>query len=77
MCLKSIESQNPEVEPLLDIVSVAKFLGCSPRHVSRLASSGKMPAPVEVGSLIRWSKQSIKEWVSAGCPDCSGGVNDD
>jgi excisionase family DNA binding protein len=53
---------------LLDVGAVAEMLGCSPRHVYRLSDAGKMPAPVRLGSLVRWSKTAIAEWVSAGCP---------
>lgn len=39
---------------LLDVGEVAELLGCSARHVYRLADAGRMPAPVRVGALIRW-----------------------
>jgi excisionase family DNA binding protein len=55
---------------LLDVQAVAKMLGCSARHVYRLSDSGKMPGPVRLGSLVRWSKASIEEWIAAGCPRC-------
>ena len=53
---------------LLDVAAVADLLGCSQRHVYRLSDAGKMPAPVRLGSLVRWSASSIREWVDAGCP---------
>ena len=53
---------------LLDVDAVAALLGCSPRHVYRLSDSGRMPAPVKLGSLVRWSAAGIRDWVDAGCP---------
>jgi excisionase family DNA binding protein len=52
---------------LLDVRAVAALLGCSPRHVYRLADAGRMPAPVKIGALVRWRRQSIEEWISGGC----------
>lgn len=53
---------------LLDVQAVAKLLDCSPRHVYRLSDAGRMPAPIRLGSLVRWSRIAIDEWVAAGCP---------
>jgi len=53
---------------LLDVQAVAEVLGCSSRHVYRLSDAGRMPAPVRLGSLVRWSRAAIDEWVAAGCP---------
>ncbi|MCC6127397.1 MAG: helix-turn-helix domain-containing protein [Pirellulales bacterium] len=53
---------------LLDVQAVAKMLGCSPRHVYRLSDAGRMPGPVKLGSLVRWSASAIREWIDAGCP---------
>jgi len=52
---------------LLDVRAVAALLNCSPRHVYRLADAGRMPAPVKIGALVRWRRQSIEEWISGGC----------
>ena len=58
---------------LLDVHSVAEQLNCSPRHVRRLADSGKMPRPVKLGALVRWNQQVIEDWIKEGCPRQSGG----
>lgn len=52
---------------LLDVRGVALLCGCSPRHVYRLADGGKMPAPVRLGSLVRWHRASIDTWLADGC----------
>lgn len=59
---------------LLDVQAVAEMLGCSPRTVYRLSDAGRMPAPVKLGSLVRWSKTAIEQWIAAGCPSCRKGV---
>lgn len=55
---------------LLDVDAVAALLGCSPRHVYRLSDAGRMPAPVRLGALVRWSATAIREWIDQGCPKC-------
>jgi len=65
-----IKGQTVRVAPaaqLLDVRSVAEMLGCSPRHVYRLSDAGRMPAPVKLGSLVRWSATAIEEWIAGGC----------
>jgi excisionase family DNA binding protein len=52
---------------LLDVRAVAEKLGCSTRHVYRLADAGRMPTPVKLGSLVRWSAAAILELIDGGC----------
>jgi len=60
-------------EQMLDVQGVAQLLNCSTRHVYRLSDAGRMPAPVKLGSLVRWPRAAIEEWISAGCPPCRQG----
>jgi excisionase family DNA binding protein len=60
----------PSAAQLLDVRAVAALLGCSPRHVYRLADAGQMPAPVRLGALVRWRRQAIEDWIAAGCKPC-------
>ncbi|NQU42943.1 helix-turn-helix domain-containing protein [bacterium] len=59
---------------LLDVGQVATLLNCSTRHIYRLSDAGKMPPPLRLNSLVRWSKAGIEEWVNAGCPSCRKGA---
>ena len=52
---------------MLDIRSVAKFLGCSERHVARLVDAGKMPRSLRLGRLCRWPRAELQEWIAGGC----------
>ncbi|MCX7420593.1 MAG: helix-turn-helix domain-containing protein [Planctomycetia bacterium] len=52
---------------LLDISAVAELLNCSPRHVRRLADTGKMPTPIKLGALLRFSRTDIDAWIAGGC----------
>ena len=63
-------SDQPIDPVMLTVDGVASLLACSPRTVYRLADSGRMPPPVRLGSLVRWSRQAIDAWVVAGCPNC-------
>lgn len=62
----------PAAKPakLLDVRAVAELLGCSPRTVYRLSDSQRMPAPIRIASLVRWSRDAIDDWIRAGCPSC-------
>lgn len=53
---------------LLDVTEVAAMLSCSPRHVYRLSDSGRMPAPVRLGHLVRWSRAAVEAWIDERCP---------
>ncbi len=59
---------------MLDVGAVAKLLGCSSRHVYRLADRGAMPPPVKLGALARWSRRTLEEWIGQGCPAVRKGV---
>jgi len=53
---------------LLDVEAVGKLLTCSQRTVYRMADAGKMPRPVKLGSLVRWRRGELLDWLDAGCP---------
>jgi len=67
-------SRPQEPAALLTIKQVAELLGCSQRHVRRLADRGEMPPPVRLGALVRWDRAGIEQWIKAGCPDCRKGA---
>ena len=58
---------------LLNVQGVADLLCCSTRHVYRLADAGRMPRPVKLGALVRWSRTAIDKWIADGCPSCRQG----
>jgi excisionase family DNA binding protein len=58
----------PELAGLLDVRAVAELLDCSTRHVFRLAEAGKMPQPLHIGRLVRWTAAEVRDWIEAGCP---------
>jgi predicted DNA-binding transcriptional regulator AlpA len=53
---------------LIDVQVVARLLGCSARHVTRMRDVGLMPPGVKLGRLCKWPRRAIEEWVAAGCP---------
>ena len=57
---------------LVDVQAVALMLNCSSRHVYRLSDAGRMPAPVRLGTLVRWSRRDVKSWIAAGCQPVVG-----
>ena len=57
------------VPAMLTVNQVARMLCCSSRTIYRLTDSGRMPRPVKLGSLVRWPRDVIEQWIAAGCPD--------
>jgi excisionase family DNA binding protein len=54
---------------LLSVRDLATLLGrCSTRHLYRLVDTGRMPAPVRLGRLVRWRRAEVLEWIANGCP---------
>lgn len=70
-----MNKQNVAQEPtrLLDVDRVAGMLGVSSRQVYRLADGGRMPRPLRLGGAVRWDRQTIENWIAAGCPADQGG----
>ena len=56
-----------DVSAMYDVRQVADLLQCSTRHVYRLADTARMPRPVKLGALVRWSAAAIREWIDGGC----------
>jgi predicted DNA-binding transcriptional regulator AlpA len=52
---------------LLDARGVGARLGCSWRHVLRMADRGLMPWGLKLGSLRRWDMGEIEAWIAGGC----------
>ena len=51
-----------------DVAAIATLLGCSSRHVRRLAESGRMPQPIRtIGRLLRWRRADVDAWIAGGC----------
>lgn len=59
----------PVVSPeLLGVNAVAALLGgCSKRHIYRLADASLMPRPIKLGSLVRWRRSELVNWIDGGC----------
>jgi excisionase family DNA binding protein len=58
---------------MMSVGDVADDIGCSTRHIRRLADSGRMPRPIRLGSLVRWPRTSIQQWIADGCPSHRNG----
>jgi excisionase family DNA binding protein len=64
------EAATRERAAMLNVDDVAAMLRCSVRTVYRLADSGRMPRPVKLGALVRWSREVVEGWIADGCPRC-------
>lgn len=64
--------RTPDTRPpaLLTVEEVARLIACSTRNVYRLADSGRIPRPMKIGGMVRWSAAAVDAWLADGCPDC-------
>jgi excisionase family DNA binding protein len=53
---------------LIDSREAAKLLKVSERTLWRMWNEGEMPPPIRVGRAVRWSYETLRAWVTAGCP---------
>jgi predicted DNA-binding transcriptional regulator AlpA len=58
----------PSESPLIDAKAFATLLRCSTKHIRRMADAGRCPPPIRLGSLLRWNRKVVDEWIAAGCP---------
>jgi predicted DNA-binding transcriptional regulator AlpA len=61
------EASATSTRRLLDAKQVGARLGCSPRHVLRLADRGAMPRGMKLGALRRWDAEQLEAWINSGC----------
>ena len=58
----------PDTCLLIDVKTTAKLLNVSERTVYRLVDQQAAPAPVRLGTLLRWRLTELIEWIDNGCP---------
>lgn len=51
---------------LLRITAVADTLDISVRSVRRLSERGQLPAPIRLGSAVRWRRADLDEFLAKG-----------
>jgi excisionase family DNA binding protein len=67
-----METKTQPLPALLDVKQLAELLGCSPRHVIRLAQTGVLPKPIALGRLRRWRRSEIETALANGCKPAGG-----
>ncbi|NQW48510.1 MAG: helix-turn-helix domain-containing protein [Planctomycetes bacterium] len=64
----SADAKQVAEKPLIDVKEFAAKLGCCPKHIRRMADSGRCPPSIQLGGLRRWNRQVVNDWIAAGCP---------
>ncbi|TXH13088.1 MAG: DNA-binding protein [Hyphomicrobiaceae bacterium] len=59
------QSVSPE---LLTTKQAAELLGLGERTLWRYSNSGRAPAPIRIGSTVRYRRAELLEWIADGCP---------
>lgn len=52
---------------LMNAKQVASMFGISQRTVWRLKDAGKLPAPVRLGSSVRWNRSVLAQFIDLNC----------
>lgn len=53
---------------LLDAKRLAVLLSVGLRTIRSWDSSGRLPTPLRIAGVVRWSKVEIEAWIRAGSP---------
>jgi predicted DNA-binding transcriptional regulator AlpA len=59
----SFALHNGNGEELLTKRQVSQQLKLSPRSIDRKISQGSFPKGFKIGSLVRWRRSSIEQWI--------------
>ncbi|MGE3109340.1 MAG: helix-turn-helix transcriptional regulator [Phycisphaerales bacterium] len=60
--------QLPRQRLAVSAEELAELLGVSRAHIFRMMSSGRLPSPIRLGRVVRWSRATIDGWLAAGAP---------
>lgn len=63
-----MENTEDDQGEFLSAGEVAARLGIRERQVYRMKNDGRLPQPVKLGGLTRWSRRAIADWVENHCP---------
>lgn len=53
---------------LIPDTTAAAMAGVSRATWHRLRAAGKLPPAVKLGRSVRWRRDEVVQWISAGCP---------
>ncbi len=56
---------------LIDTKAATKLLNVSARTIWQMTQTGRIPQPIKIGRLVRWSYEELQAWVNAGGPPMS------
>lgn len=62
---------NVTEQRFVTVEELAGMIPCTRRTVYNLIDSGRIPAPIKLGRMVRWPVSEIDRWISAGCPDAT------
>lgn len=59
----------PEGAETINIPQLARLLQSGESVVREQNNKGLLPAPLDLGGVIRWGRAEIMDWMVAGCPN--------
>jgi len=62
------------VPELMTTKETARLVNCGERTLWRWSRSGIAPPPIKInGTVVRYRRSVVMEWIAAGCPRVDGG----
>ena len=67
-------TRNPAtaLSALISTGEAARISGVGERTFWRWSHCGIAPAPIKIGSAVRYRRDELNEWIAAGCPRIGG-----
>lgn len=65
---RSDSIDDPADGVLISAEELARMLNVSLRTVRRLVAARHAPAPIRLGTCVRWRRGEVLAWIAAGCP---------
>ena len=65
-------TESAAMSALITTAEAARISGFGERTFWRWSRSGVAPAPIKIGSAVRYRRAEIIEWIAAGCPRVDG-----
>ena len=57
-----------DIALLVDANEAARMCSMHRGSWYKIVAAGKTPASIRIGSMVRWRRDEIEEWIAAGCP---------
>lgn len=68
----AVEEPRRDPNRLLNKRDIADLLQSCVSRIDKMMANGTIPAPIKIGTSVRWKPEVIDGWIAAGCPRPDG-----